>query len=523
MPTTPVYPIDYTNLDYESLREAMLAQARASLPEWTDQSENDLGVLLVELFAHAADITLYYQTRIASNLFPETSDEPDAIGQLLRLIGYELRPPSPATVDLRLTFEATPAVLAGFAIGVGAQFQATALSGEQLTFETEREVTVRPADLEAGPGGALRYLVPLPVVQGITVANEAIGVSDGSPNQIYRLLQQPVIAGSISVEMTEPGNLITRWQAVDTLANSSPADRHFIVQRDAAGAAVIQFGDAGIPTTLGSNGANGLVPPPGSTIRATYRIGGGPPGNVPARTVFRVVSLGTSTVGSGDVREAINDQAAAGGGVAEDFNRARRLAPRLFRAQDRAVTLGDYQDLAYQLPGVGKARAVALNWNEVVLYIAPIGQVADPSELLRRDVLAYFESRRMVTTSLRVLGPAPADIYIKAIVQAKPFFRRHDVQVAVEKAVAEYLAFENVNFGDRVYLSKVYDVIQSLQQVTSLVVTEFSRQPNTNQVESDGIIELEPNELPRPGYRDNPQHRDPTFRPIVTEVQGGVP
>jgi uncharacterized phage protein gp47/JayE len=518
-----VYPIDYTNLGYESLREAMLAQARASLPEWTDQSENDLGVLLVELFAHAADITLYYQTRIASNLFPETADEPDAIVQLLRLIGYELHPPSPATVDLRVTFEAAVAALPQPFIPAGSQFQATALSGEQLTFETERDVFIQPADLEAGPGGAVRYLVPLPAVQGVTVAGEAIGTSDGSPNQRYRLLQEPVIDRSVVVEMTEPGSLITRWQAVETLANSSPADRHFITQRDAAGAAVILFGDAGIATVPGGNGANGLVPPAGSAIRATYRVGGGPQGNVPAKTVFTVVSLGSSPITPNDVREVINDQAAAGGGVAEDFDRARRLAPRLFRAQDRAVTLGDYQDLAYQLPGVGKARAVALNWNEVVLYIAPTGQVADPSELLRRDVLAFFESRRMATTSLRVVGPSPADVYLRATVQAKPFFRRVDVQAAVQRAVADYFAFDAVNFGDRVYLSKIYDVIQSLPQVTSLVVTEFSRRPNTNQVESDGIIELEPNELPRPGYRDNPVHQDTTRRSILAEIQGGVP
>ena len=95
MVNRPVIPIDYTNLGYDSLREAMLALARESLPELTDFSENDLGVLLIELFAYACDITLYYQTRIASNLFPATSDEPDALVQLLRLIGYELRPPAP--------------------------------------------------------------------------------------------------------------------------------------------------------------------------------------------------------------------------------------------------------------------------------------------------------------------------------------------------------------------------------------------------------------------------------------------
>src|SRR5947209_3184182 len=106
-PGQPVLPIDYTNLGYDSLRQAMLALARVSLPEWTDFSESDLGVLLVELFAYACDITMYYQTRIAGNLFPATSDQPDALVQLLRLIGYELHPPIPATTELRIAFNAS--------------------------------------------------------------------------------------------------------------------------------------------------------------------------------------------------------------------------------------------------------------------------------------------------------------------------------------------------------------------------------------------------------------------------------
>ena len=75
-------------------------------------------------------------------------------------------------------------------------------------------------------------------------------------------------------------------------------------------------------------------------------------------------------------------------------------------------------DLALQVDGVGKALAVALGWNQVVLFIAPTGQVAEPSELLKRDLLAFFESRRMTTTPITVVGPSPADIYIAATVQA---------------------------------------------------------------------------------------------------------
>ena len=503
----PPLPIDYTNIGYESLRDAMLAQARASVPEWTDFSENDLGVLLIELFAFAADITLYYQTRIAGNLFPATADEPEGLVQLLRLIGYELSPPAPATAELRLTFE--PTVTGPIVLPAATRFQATPPSGEALPFETEREVVVQDAQLSPFDGTPRRYLLPLPVIQGETQPDESLGASDGSPNQLFVLAKKPVIAGSVVVTVDEQG-LPTRWEAVESLGGSSPADRLFVVQRDAEGAGTIVFGD----------GVNGMIPPPAATpnIRATYRIGGGPQGNIPAQTQFRL-AVPAALVPS--LREAVNDQAAAGGAPREDIDRARRLAPRLYRAQERAVTRSDYEDLALQVPGVGKARAVALSWNDVVLYVAPAGQVAEPSELLKRDVLAYFESRRMATTFPRILGPRAADIYIRADVQAQPYFRQADVRAAVEKAVADYLAFDEVSFGDRIYLSRLYDAIQDLPQVISLNITEFSRTPGGG-IESNGVIELRPNELPRPGYRDNPPPPLTERRPILANILGGV-
>src|ERR1019366_5794126 len=114
------------------------------LPEWTDLSENDLGVVLTELFAYACDITLYYQSRIASNLLPATSDEPQALIQLLRLIGYELSPPTAATVNLRVGFAAT--AVPPITIPSATQFLVSTASGGQLAFETPQDVVVQAAD-----------------------------------------------------------------------------------------------------------------------------------------------------------------------------------------------------------------------------------------------------------------------------------------------------------------------------------------------------------------------------------------
>ncbi len=503
--------LDYTNIDYESLREAMLDLAAESIPEWTDKSENDIGTALVELVAYAADVSLYYQTRIAQNLFPATADEAEPIAQLLRLIGYELHGAQAASTTLRLGFD--PAVATPILIPAGTGFVVDLPNGAQLNYETVRDVEIQASDLSpvdpAQPDPAdrtLRFYHPVTVVEGTTVGPELIGTSDGSPNQAFFLSQRFVLADSVEVFVNEPAGQ-TRWLEVETLARSGPGDRHFIVLCDTAGRAQVQFGD----------GFNGMLLEAGTlampvTVEVTYRTGGGVLGNVNRGTEFSA----TLPI----VRRAVSIAAAAGGEDSEPIEKARMLAPRLFRANDNAVSRQDYKDLALSVPGVGKALAVAANWNHVVLYVAASGRIEQPSEVLRRDVLEYIEARRMLTAAVSVVGPLAADIYISARVQVKPFFAEADVRQIIEQAIAEYFAFDNVSFGQAMHVSRVYDAIQSLESVDSVFIDQFSRDSNGG-VDSDGTIELDPRELPRLGYLENPPVPLPAVVALL-ELDGGV-
>ena len=75
MPTITPPRIDYTNKDYQSLVAALLEVGRERLPDWTDQSANDPGVVLTELFAYMGDIVLYYIDRALNEGFLDTAVE----------------------------------------------------------------------------------------------------------------------------------------------------------------------------------------------------------------------------------------------------------------------------------------------------------------------------------------------------------------------------------------------------------------------------------------------------------------
>src|SRR6266436_4387393 len=92
--------INYLARDYASFRQALLDLIPSKLPEWSDRSEADFGIVLIELFAYMADILSYYQDRIANEAFLSTAQERRSVIEHLNLIGYELQGAAPATARL---------------------------------------------------------------------------------------------------------------------------------------------------------------------------------------------------------------------------------------------------------------------------------------------------------------------------------------------------------------------------------------------------------------------------------------
>ena len=83
----PILPPSLDDRSYDDLVAELVARIPAHTPEWTNPAPGDPGRTLVELFAWLADTLLY-----RANLIPERQRL-----AFLRLLGQQLRPPSPAT------------------------------------------------------------------------------------------------------------------------------------------------------------------------------------------------------------------------------------------------------------------------------------------------------------------------------------------------------------------------------------------------------------------------------------------
>jgi hypothetical protein len=192
------------------------------------------------------------------------------------------------------------------------------------------------------------------------------------------------------------------------------------------------------------------------------------------------------------------------------------------------VARDDYAAMAHRAGGVAKAVTRTRSWNRIDLYVAPAGPALTPvPESLRRQILAFFEDRRMAGTFVRIHDAQPVDIDISIEIDFDERYRADAVRQAVEAAVAGVLDFANVEFGETVYLGEINDAARRAAGVRLVRITRFKRRDADDggigaalaasnlppldalpavlrdalnrQVEADGQIELAFNEIPRLG------------------------
>ncbi|WP_405761039.1 putative baseplate assembly protein [Streptomyces sp. NBC_00045] len=263
-------------------------------------------------------------------------------------------------------------------------------------------------------------------VHAETVHDEALGEATGLPGQRLRLAHAPVVADDPPLLLqTAADDGWQDWLVVPHFAASRPADHH--VTLDAA-TGEIAFGPA-VREPDGTLRQYGAVAPKGAVVRAhRYRTGGGRGGNV-ARGAVQVLRTSIPYVA-----EVVNREAARGGVDGETVEEAKLRAPITLRAQDRAVTLRDYEELARRA-APETARITCLEGEEgahgayaVRVLVVPHA-VPDPGGRLRFEQLVpgdallgritrHLDERRLIGTRLAVGPPYYQGITVVATVHA---------------------------------------------------------------------------------------------------------
>lgn len=267
-----------------------------------------------------------------------------------------------------------------------------------------------------------------------TIFDEAVGSSDGSPGQVMKLRNSPVLAVSeatppLVLEVDE-GSGPRPWKQVTDFYPYGPDAEVFTLNRSTG---EITFGD----------GRHGRIPVAGqfNVVARQYRHGQGRMGNVGANTI---ITLATPVP---EAESVANYRPAFGGDDEESLSETRLRGPRqAIQTRDRAVTLEDYALLAQETPGalVARSYAYATQTNagkQINVVIVPESAETrpTPSEVARRMVCQYLDARRLVTTQVIVSGPHYHDIDVFLDVRASPDADLKTVKTVLSQRLSDYL------------------------------------------------------------------------------------
>ncbi|GAB3836925.1 baseplate J/gp47 family protein [Dactylosporangium cerinum] len=167
-----------------------------------------------------------------------------------------------------------------------------------------------------------------------------LGSGDASrPGQRFAVPKAPVTA-DLAPDGTPVSTLEVRvagllWPERPTLYGAGATDAY-----------TTALGPDGAQTVVTGDGVEGNRLPTGrNTVAATYRVGGGTVGELPAGAI-------TALLGSvRGVKRVVGAGPTSGGADQDDPRRIRRLAPGRSRVGDRAVSRADLADLARAFPG----------------------------------------------------------------------------------------------------------------------------------------------------------------------------
>lgn len=307
------------------------------------------------------------------------------------------------------------------------------------------------------------------VVQGKTVANEVIGTSNGQPTQTYQLSSTSVINNSINIVVNG-----INYAPVAYLVDYGNFEPVFTTYTDELGTTYIRFGD----------GVSGRIPPNGSVVYATYRVGGGVLGNVPAGLIKYVLNLpGLTAVPTG--LSVSCTTAATGGSDAESNDSIRYNAPLSLRSLNRAVSTNDHASLATQVVGVAKASAKANTYSAVTVYVLPSGDYGvskddntTPTTIFTKkvgDVKSYMSDKTSANTTINVQPPKWVGVYIVVNITVGPTYNQNNVKTNVITAIQNLHYVDNVNFGESKPLAFLYNAINSVSGVTYSKILKYVR------------------------------------------------
>ena len=261
------------------------------------------------------------------------------------------------------------------------------------------------------------------------------------------------------------------WTVVRDLVGSVPGSLQVMVEVDDAGLGHLRFSPGDQPS---------------GTVAASYQVGQGAAGNVPAEAINAVVGLTPGAVTAVSVVQSLrNPLPAMGGTDPESVTAAKAALPGAFLVgQPRALVAADYTAIAERVAGVRRA-ATVLRWTGT-RYAADVAVQPAAGEDPGQELLAAVDDAlwplRRIGHELWVRPPSYRPLVVGLNVDIGADAVRADVTAELTALLGSGQQADGtpglfnparLGFGQPIYASPVVAAVQDVPGVEAVELTRF--------------------------------------------------
>ena len=182
MSRKPSLNIDYTSRDYEAYRDSMIQTLQEKMPEYTDTTENDAGIVIIEALANGLDILSLYADVVANDVLLPTTQSRRLAVLIARILGYT--PYNQTASEYKQVFVLSEVQQNDVIIPRGTVVKTQDDNDlETIFFETAQDLTIPAGSLGDEQDDDGNYIYAVKVVSGETINQDVIGTSTGAPLQ----------------------------------------------------------------------------------------------------------------------------------------------------------------------------------------------------------------------------------------------------------------------------------------------------------------------------------------------------
>ena len=320
----------FTNLDFDQIKTSIKDYLRANSTFSDFDFEGSNFSVLIDTLAYNTYITAFNSNMIVNESFLDSATLRENVVSLARNIGYVPRSRTAARATISFTVstsEDTPTLT----LRRGLVCVGTA-NDTSYTFSIPEDVTATVID-------GVATFDQISVYQGTYLTKQF--TYDGSLDQRFILNNSFIDTSTLSVyvKRTNDSGLGIEYAAINNILDTTSDSRIYILQEVQDEKYEIKFGDGIIGKKLGD-----AVGSDGTIITANYIITDGEDGNGASVFTFSgsIITANNQIIDPGTITITTN-QSSQNGSSIEPIDSIKYYAPRVYSAQNRAVTSRDYE------------------------------------------------------------------------------------------------------------------------------------------------------------------------------------